>query len=192
MKNLFLLICGVCMLVSCGGDNSASKDNSSSEDNPASKDGTKKNQNANKKSAELFVYEGELFYAPKCEDTEGIEIDWLNPNSMPVDYVGLIKVCYPDGQLQHSAGIKNNKWDGELYLYNEAGHLSVLEKYIDGLHVNSKMYRPDRTMFFQANYTNKSRDGEQIQYGLKGEVKMVSQWKDRKIIACEGDDCPEL
>ncbi len=52
------------------------------------------------------------------------------------------------------------------------------------------MYRPDKTMYFQGTFTNKKRDGEHIQYGLKGEVKMVSQIKDRKIVSCVGDDCP--
>ena len=172
MKKLLLLTIFP-LIISCNGDKSNSKEGNEQDEN----------------SGEYFVYDGPHFEAPKCNEVEGLEIEWLNPNSVPSDYIGNIKVCYPNGMLKYKVGVKNNKWEGDAYYYNEAGELGSLDNYVDGLKVNTKMYRPDKTMFFQGTYTNKQGDGEQIQYGLKGEVKMVSKWKDREMISCEGDDC---
>jgi len=177
MKKLLLLTI-LPLMISCNGDKSNSKE------------GNEQDKNSTENSGEYFVYDGPHFEAPKCNEVEGIEIEWLNPNSVPSDYIGTVKICYPNGMLKYKFGVKNNKWDGDTFYYDEAGNLSIIDRYEDGLHVNSKMYRPDKTMYFQGIFTNEKRDGEHIQYGLKGEVKMVSQIKDRKIIACEGDDCP--
>ncbi len=72
MKNLLSFLLILPLFISCGGDDSSNHAKSEIVVSP-----------------ELFLYEGAFFNAPKCEDVEGVEMNWLNPDTL---FLGNIKV----------------------------------------------------------------------------------------------------
>ena len=175
MKNLFILLCATYLFVSCGGDD-------------LSIDSKKKT----KELPELFVYKGEFFNAPNCEDIEGIEMRWINPFKFPEDTACIVKECFPNGLVKSWAGIADKQFNGERYIYWEGGTLNTVIVYQNGKQVNTKYYREDGTMYSQEENKNGVIDLTRMTYGLKGELHKTEIIENRSVVSCEGLDCPEL
>lgn len=173
MKNLLSFLLILPLFISCGGDDSSNHAKSEIVVSP-----------------ELFLYEGAFFNAPKCEDVEGIEMNWLNPGKFPEDTVCVVKECYPNGQLKSKARLSNKSFDGEHYIYTDTGTLQTIILYDEGKQVNTKYFREDKTMFSQEENKNGVIDLTRMTYGLKGELRKTEIIVNRSVVSCEGPDCP--
>jgi len=172
MKNLLSFVLILPLFISCGGGDSSNEAKTEIVDSP-----------------ELFIYEGEFFNAPKCEDVEGLEMKWLNPGKFPEDTVCVVKECYPNGQLKSKARLSNKSFDGEHYIYTDKGTLQIIVLYVEGKQVNTKYFREDQTMFSQEVNKNGVIDLTRMTYGLKGELRKTEVIVNRSVVSCEGPDC---
>ena len=177
LKNTTVLVACLFLFNSCGGDKSENETG-----------GT--NQTSQNKDIETFVYEGEMFNTPNCEDVNATEVEMIWERSIPDDSAGVVKQCGTDGKLKRMAEYANKQLHGKQYNYHTgAGFLSSVETYDKGVQVSIENYREDKTLMTKEVYvpgTNR-KDFTITSYGIKGEQRRVDVYKDGKPVSCEGD-----
>ena len=183
MKNPISILFIIPLFISCGGDNSSAKETASDE-----------------KPTEKIICEGEKCQAPKCDDIDAFsatekEDGRLNRREIPRDHEGMIKTCYPNGNIKMTVSWKNGWKFGDLFMYREDGSLekheiwSIEEGKTMGKMSYSEIFRPDGTCIGSSTWNNAGFHGEQIQCGEKGEVRTKAIWDNGEMVSCEGPDC---
>ena len=184
MKNTISALLILPLFFSCGGDNASTKEAA-----------------VNNEPTEIITCEGEKCQAPKCDDIDAFtatekEDGRLNRREIPRDHEGMIKTCYPNGNIKMMVSWENGWKYGDLYMYREDGSLETHEVWsIEEGRSIAKMtysvrYRPDGTCVGSGTWNNAGFHGEQIQCGEKGEVRSKAVWDNNEKVSCEGPDCP--
>ena len=192
LKNTTVLVACLFLLNSCGGEKSENEkeekdqtDKNKQEKHRAGQNNENKNQDI-----ETFVYEGEMFNTPNCEDVDATEVKMIWKRSIPDDSAGVVKQCGEDGKLKRMAEYANKQRHGKQYNYHTgAGFLSSIETWEKGEHVCTEMFREDKTMMSKTVYVvgSMQKDYTMTSYGIKGEPRRVDVYKNREPVSCEGD-----